>query len=126
MYDNNKKLINKGIISCDHLIMDSKPIMAATRDNNFKNPRRNSKNKHKKPKRNPSATLSYYSYLKEMNGNKNVMLFWGYRTHVIISKEGIPLVEITLPNNQSDAEGFIRLQSLRLRTFAEKRLGEGE
>ncbi len=28
--------------------------------------------------------------------------------------------------NQADAEGFIRLQSLRLRTFAEKRLGEGE
>lgn len=28
--------------------------------------------------------------------------------------------------NQADAEGFIKLQSLRLRTFAEKRLGEGE
>jgi argininosuccinate synthase len=28
--------------------------------------------------------------------------------------------------NQGDAEGFIRLQSLRLRTFAEKRLGAGE
>jgi argininosuccinate synthase len=28
--------------------------------------------------------------------------------------------------HQGDAEGFIRLQSLRLRTFAEKRLGEGE
>jgi len=28
--------------------------------------------------------------------------------------------------DQGDAEGFIRLQSLRLRTFAEKRLGEGE
>ena len=28
--------------------------------------------------------------------------------------------------DQADAEGFIRLQSLRLRTFAEKRLGEGE
>ncbi|HZJ47968.1 MAG TPA: argininosuccinate synthase [Acidimicrobiia bacterium] len=28
--------------------------------------------------------------------------------------------------NQADAEGFIRLQSLRLRTFAEKRMGEGE
>ena len=27
---------------------------------------------------------------------------------------------------QGDATGFIRLQSLRLRTFAEKRLGEGE
>jgi len=28
--------------------------------------------------------------------------------------------------NQGDADGFIRLQSLRLRTFAEKRMGEGE
>ena len=28
--------------------------------------------------------------------------------------------------DQADASGFIRLQSLRLRTFAEKRLGEGE
>ena len=28
--------------------------------------------------------------------------------------------------NQADATGFIRLQSLRLRTFAEKRMGEGE
>ena len=28
--------------------------------------------------------------------------------------------------DQADATGFIRLQSLRLRTFAEKRLGEGE
>ncbi len=28
--------------------------------------------------------------------------------------------------DQGDASGFIRLQSLRLRTFAEKRLGEGE
>ena len=28
--------------------------------------------------------------------------------------------------DQGDATGFIRLQSLRLRTFAEKRIGEGE
>jgi argininosuccinate synthase len=28
--------------------------------------------------------------------------------------------------DQADAEGFIRLQSLRLRTFAEQRMGEGE
>jgi len=28
--------------------------------------------------------------------------------------------------NQADADGFIHLQSLRLRTFAEKRMGEGE
>ncbi len=28
--------------------------------------------------------------------------------------------------HQGDATGFIRLQSLRLRSYAEKRLGEGE
>jgi len=30
--------------------------------------------------------------------------YWGYRTHVIVSKEGIPLIELTLPNNQTDAK----------------------
>lgn len=87
-----------------HFIMDSKPIMAATKENNFKNPRRNTKDKHKIPKRNTSATLSYYSY-QEVNGKKNNFIFyWGYRTHVIVSKEGIPLIELTLPNNYTDAK----------------------
>lgn len=104
MYDINKKLIAKDVISTSHLIMDSKPIMAATRDNNFKNPGRNTTNKHKKPKRNPSATLSYYSCSKEHAGKREIMFFWGYRTHVIVSREGIPLVELTLPNNITDAE----------------------
>jgi len=47
--------------------------------------------------------LSYYSYQKT-NGKKQFVFFWGYRTHVIISKEGIPLIELTLPNNQTDAK----------------------
>jgi hypothetical protein len=84
--------------------MDSKPVMAATRENNFKNPKRNTRNKNKKPKRNPSAALGYYSY-QEIDGKKdNYIFFWGYRTHVIVSKEGIPLVELTLPNNIPDAK----------------------
>ncbi|MBU4212576.1 MAG: hypothetical protein KKD33_08325, partial [Verrucomicrobia bacterium] len=46
-----------------------------------------------------SATLSYYSY-QQVDGKKdNFIFFWGYRTHVIVSKEGIPLVSVTLPNN---------------------------
>ena len=84
--------------------MDSKPVMAATKDNNLKNPNRNTTNKEKKPKRNPSATLSYYSYQNINGQKKNQIFYWGYRTHVIISKQGIPLVELTLPNNQSDAK----------------------
>jgi len=100
----NQKLIDNEVISLNHFIMDSKPIMAISRENNFKNPHRNTTNKHKKPTRNPDATLGYYSY-QEINGKKdNFIFFWGYRTHVIISKEGIPLVELTLPNNVPDAK----------------------
>lgn len=99
----NQRLIENGIATLDTFIMDSKPVMAATRENNFKNPSRNTKNKAKKPKRNPAATLGYYSY-QEIPGSKQYLFFWGYRTHVIISKEGIPLVEKTLPNKLTDAE----------------------
>jgi len=105
----NQKLIEKEVISLKHFIMDSKPIMAATRDNNFKNPHRNTTNKYKTPKRNPKATLGYYSY-QEIDGKKdNYTFFWGYRTHVIISREGIPLVELTLPNNIPDAKASRKL-----------------
>lgn len=99
----NRKLIDQGIVSLDTFIIDSKPVMAATRENNFKNPNRNSRDKKKKPKRNPAATLGYYSYQKLPGTNKSIF-YWGYRAHVIVSKEGIPLVEKTLPNNVSDAE----------------------
>jgi hypothetical protein len=78
--------------------------MAATKENNFKNPNRNTTNKSKTPRRNPAATLSYYS-CQVINGKKeNMLFFWGYRTHVLISKEGISLIEITLPNNVTDQE----------------------
>lgn len=100
----NKILIEQDIISLDTFIIDSKPVMAATRENNLKNPKRNTTNKHKQPKRNPAATLGYYSY-QEINGNKkNLLFYWGYRTHVIVSKQGIPLIELTLPNNHTDAK----------------------
>ena len=40
-----------------------------------------------------------------MHGKKNnFIFFWGYRTHVIVSKEGIPLIEITLKNSHTDAK----------------------
>lgn len=105
----NQRLIEQGLVSLDTFIMDSKPVMAATRENNLKNPARNTVNKTKVPDRNPSATLSYYS-CQVINGKKeNMLFFWGYRTHVIISKEGISLVEITLPNNIPDQQVAFKL-----------------
>ncbi len=100
----NKELIAKGVVSLSDFIIDSKPVMAATRENNFKNPKRNTHNKKKKPKRNPYATLGYYS-CQELHGKKdNKIFFWGNRTHAIVSKEGIPLVTCTMPNNKTDAK----------------------
>lgn len=117
----NQKLINNNVLSMNEFIADSKPVMAPTRENNFKNPNRNTRNKLNKPKRNPSATLSYYSY-QEVNGKKdNFIFFWGYRTHVLISKEGIPLVEITLPNNQTDAKVVKKLLKKLKRVYGLKK-----
>ena len=116
-----KELLDKNVISTDILIVDSKPVMAATRENNFKNPKRNSRNKNKKAKHNPSATLGYYSY-QTINGKKdNFIFFWGYRTHVIVSKEGIPLVELTLPNNVKDAVAARKLIKKLRRVYGSRK-----
>lgn len=117
----NQRLIAQGLVSLDMLITDSKPIMAATRENNLKNPARNSTCKSKKPTRNPAATLGYYS-CQILNGKKeNMIFFWGYRTHVIISRQGIALVEITLPNNITDQEvAFKLLRELKRRYTLKK------
>jgi len=116
----NRKLIAQGIISLDTFIIDSKPVMAATRENNLKNHNRNIRDKTRKPKRNLAATLGYYSHQK-VAGQKQYTLFWGYRTHVIVSKEGIPLVEKTLPNNITDAEVARKLIKKLKRCFLFKK-----
>jgi hypothetical protein len=105
----NDVLIENKLISLDEFMLDSKPVMAATKENNFKNPNRNTTSKSKKPKRNPRATLSYYS-CQLINGKKeNMIFFWGYRTHALINKDGICLVEKTLPNNITDADAALSL-----------------
>jgi hypothetical protein len=102
-------LISQNFATLDEFILDSKPVMAATKENNFKNPKRNTRDKTKKPKRNHRATLGYYS-CQVIDGKKeNMIFFWGYRTHTIVTKEGICLVEKTLPNNITDAQAAFSL-----------------
>jgi len=105
----NEELVKADLISLDEFILDSKPIQAATKENNFKNPNRNTTKKAKRCKRSPQATLSYYS-CQVINGKKqNMMFFWGFRTHAIVTKEGICLIEKTLPNNITDADAALSL-----------------
>lgn len=99
----NRQLIDHGVVGLDQFALDSKPVMAATKENSFKNSNRNTRNKEEKPNRNPHATLSYYSCQVVTGKKENLIFFWGYRTQVIVSKEGLCLVELTLPNNVTDA-----------------------
>ena len=117
----NQLLIESGFASLDEFIPDSKPVMAATKENNLKNPNRNTKDKTKRPRRNPRATLSYYSCQVIGGKKENLIFFWGYRTHTVITKEGICLVEKTLPNNVTDAEAAYSLINALKRRFRFKK-----
>ena len=120
-YRLNQRLIEQGLVTLDTFIIDSKPVMAATKENNLKNPTRNTTNKTKLLDRNPSTTLGYYSCQVVNAKKENMLFFWGYRTHVIISNEGISLVEITLPNKITDQEvAFKLLKELKRRYKVKK------
>ena len=70
---------------------------------------------------------------RRVNGEARLKLYKGQAivegrrsdSHALYD-EAIATFEADDVYDQRDAEGFIRLQSLRLRTFAEKRMGEGE
>lgn len=115
-------LVENGVATVDVIMADSKPIKANTKHNNPKNPNRKL-DKTTKIKRNPMATLSYYSYLKQPFGDKKKEFswFWGYRTHVLLSSEGIPLIEVTLPNNRTDGKVAKMLLKKFVRVYGQKK-----
>ena len=121
-HTSGKLLVEKGIATLDVIMADSKPIKANTKHNNPKNPNRKL-DKTTKIKRNPMATLSYYSYIKQPNGDKKKTFtwFWGYRTHVLLSGEGIPLIEVTLPNNRTDGKVAKALLKKFVRVYGQKK-----
>ena len=102
----NKLLIENKVLSLDITAVDSKPVKALAKHNNLKNPNRDLKNKNRKIKRNPKATLGYYSYVPTTDPQtrkKHFTFFWGYRSHAIVdTNSGLAIVEATFPNNMTD------------------------
>lgn len=102
----NNCLIEPDVLKVKITAVDSKPVMALSKHNNFKNPRREQKDKNRKIKRHPKATLGYYSYVPKINPEtkkKDFIFFWGYRSHAIVDAEsGLAIVEGTYPNNMTD------------------------
>jgi transposase len=121
----NRILINEKVLGLDVTAVDSKPVKALTKENNPKNPRRNLRNKAKKPKRNPKATLGYYSYISRTDPEtkkKEFIFFWGYRTHAIVdANSGLVLVEGTYPNNRTDEKVARKLLKKLKRLYKPKR-----
>ena len=99
----NKRLKEQGTLSADTMAIDSKPIRANTKENNVKNPQRNTRDKNRKPTADPYAALGFYCASNEYPNKKALHFFWGYRNHAVVdAKSGICLVEITLPANEKD------------------------
>ena len=117
-----KLLIEAGHVSTDVLIGDSKPIRANTLENNPKNPNR-CLDKKCRVKRNPAATFGYYSYIKQSSDGKKRQFayFWGYRTHVLVSREGVVLVEVTKPNDVADKDVVKSLMRKLKRVYGQKK-----
>jgi len=121
----NRILIGEKVLGLKVTAVDSKPVRALTKENNPKNPRRNLRDKTRKPKRNPKATLGYYSYISRTDRNtkkKEYIFFWGYRTHVIVDvHSGLVLVEGTYPNNIPDEKVARKLLKKLKRLYKPKR-----
>lgn len=119
----NRTLIGEKVLTVKVTAVDSKPVKALTRENNPKNPQRNLRDKTRKPRRNPTATLGYYSRTTDPNTNKkDYLFFWGYRTHVIVDvTSGLVLVEGTYPNNMPDEKVARKLFKKLKRLYKTKR-----
>jgi hypothetical protein len=125
LYKTNKTLIEENALSLNITAVDSKPIKALTKHNNPKYPKRELKDKNKKIKRNPKATLGYYSYLPTTDPDTKKKLFtffWGYRTHAIVDAlSGLVIVEGTFQNNISDEKIARKLYKKLKRLYKPKK-----
>jgi len=126
LYSANKTLIEENALSLNITAVDSKPIKALTKHNNPKYPHRELKDKNKKIKRNPKATLGYYSYVPITDPEtkkKRFTFFWGYRSHAVVDAlSGLVIVEGTFPNNISD-ENIARKLYIKLKQLYKPKKG---
>jgi transposase len=125
LYKANRSLIERKAMSLDITAVDSKPVRALTKHNNPKNSGRDLRNKNRKFKRHPKATLGYYSYVPTtdpITKKKDFLFFWGYRSHAIVdASSGLAIVEGTYPNNISDEKVAHKLYKKVKRLYKPKK-----
>lgn len=101
-------LLEKKVISGAHLVMDSCPILAKVRENNFKSSFSSNRfDKSRKPKGDPDARLGVLIHFPQPF-KKEIRYFWGYRNHIVVdAEEELPLWEVTHPAHMSEVHQAI-------------------
>jgi len=114
-----QKLLDENIISGKHLVMDSCPILAKVRENNFKTSLlQNRFDKTQRPKGDPDARLGILIHFPQPSKTQ-IRYFWGYRNHIVAdAQEEIPLWEITHPADISEVHPAIPMLKKTKETFS--------
>lgn len=111
-------LVDEKVVSGNHLVLDSCPILAKVRENNLKTCSTQRFEKTKLPKGDPDARLGVLVHFPTPS-KKLVRYFWGYRNHIVAdAQEEIPLWEITHPADVSEIPQAIPLISIAKETLS--------
>ena len=113
-----KTLLEERVIIGKHLVMDSCPILAKVRENNFKTSASTRFDKTRILKGDPDARLGVLADFSS-SSKKQIRYFWGYRNHIIVdAQEELPLWEITHPADISEIYQAIPLLQKTKETFS--------
>lgn len=114
-----QQILDEKIISGKHLVMDSCPIVAKVRENNFKTSiSKNRFDKTQIPKGDPDARLGILIHFPQPSKTQ-IRYFWGYRNHIIAdAQEELPLWEITHPADVSEVHPAIPMLKKTKETFS--------
>lgn len=101
----NLKKLDLSSLELETIAIDSKPIVANTKENNPKCFVHNLSDKTKHPKRNEEAALGFLTSTNDINGKANTIFYWGYKVHLIVDADrDTPLVWEVTKANVSDTE----------------------
>jgi len=113
-----QELLAKHVVSGNHLVLDSCPILAKVRQNNLKTPSTQRFEKTQPPKGDPDARVGVLVHFLHPP-KKVVRYFWGYRNHIVAdAQEELPLWEITHPADVSEIHQAIPLLRRTQETFS--------
>lgn len=113
-----RNLLEEGVITAKHLVIDSCAILANVRQNNLKSSVSKRFDKYQKPKGDPDAGLGIYVHFPQPF-KKELRYFWGYRNHIASdAHQELPLWEITHPANISEVHQAIPMLQKTQQTFS--------